>query len=169
VDVAAFIVSLVALAWTATWSIYTFRRDRRPAIRVSAVFTETEKEGRGLHGLVVYLSNVGRVETTIPYAALEVEGSEDQVELEQRRLDLPAELVPGQYRDKVVGGGIVTKGLAELQPEGPWRYRLLVYDHTAREHRSNWLDMKLPSDVRARIDVATGTSEPTTGQVPSKD
>jgi hypothetical protein len=29
--------------------------------------------------------------------------------------------------------------------------------------------MKLPSDVRAGIDVATGTSEPTTGQVPSKD
>lgn len=73
---------------------------------------------------------------------------------DQRAPDLPETLVAGQYQHKTIPGGVVIKGLAELQPEGPWRYRLLVVDHMGRKHRSNWLDMKSPSEVRTGIDAA---------------
>jgi hypothetical protein len=134
VAVVAVTISLLSLAWTVGWSIYTHRRTTRPAVTVRGTWAfPVSDSGPGDEILIdVTATNTGLVPVELTSAKFEVRGVSENVVLLNSRLQtpspLPIRLEAGGYWTGYAGVRELGETLARHLPHAAsWKIRPVVY------------------------------------------
>jgi hypothetical protein len=149
IALAAIIISAVALAWTAVWSIYTYRRGTKPSISARAAWSYPVYDlPGGRHHLgdatvSINATNTGPVAVTISGVKFFIRGKSKATSVVpidwvvQSPRSLPVLLNPGDHWSGLVHAGSVKASIdRSLGPRRRWHVSPVVSDTADRRYRA---------------------------------
>ncbi len=146
--IAAIAISVLTLAWTIYWSIYTHRARTRPTLHVEGAYALPVYGNQlGEQGLSITVTNTGQVPVTVRSARFRIRGKTGMLApinwVYEEPVPLPAMLSPGEHWEG--HASLASMQASLLNQYGPvhgWQVQPVVSDAAGRQYAfEKWLEL----------------------------